>query len=170
VIVLTPFRAQRALIRAMLKAGEARKVRVSTVHRAQGSEHHTVLFDPAQGDNDFLRTDDAERLINVALSRAKARLVVFLSAGDRKNKLFDGVATIFENAHRVDGASDICDYMGRPDFPDCCIGKVVKLSRFSGEVLEVLEAGEKFTFKDFRSGQTKTFKTEAVRTNCRGRD
>lgn len=167
VIVLTPFRAQRALIRAMLKSGETRKVRVSTVHRAQGSEHHTVLFDPAHGDNDFLRTDDAERLINVAFSRAKARLIVFLSAGDRKNKLFGSVATVFENAHRMDDARDICDYSNRPDFPGCCIGKVVKWSRFVGEILEVLEGEEKFIFKDFRSGQTKAFSTEAVRRYCR---
>lgn len=90
-MVLTPFRAQRALIRGLLKRlaeergnQEIKKVRVSTVHRAQGMECHTVFFDPVAGESEWLKSPEMACLINVALSRAQARLVVHLSEGDRK--------------------------------------------------------------------------------------
>lgn len=85
ILVLTPFRAQRALIRSFLRRAGHRQVAVSTVHRAQGRECHTVLFDPVKGDSPFLQTESAQQLINVALSRAKARLVVFLTRGPKKS-------------------------------------------------------------------------------------
>lgn len=53
-VVLTPFRAQRTLIKAMLFGSGLGKIRVSTVHRAQGTECLVVLFDPVQGSNQFL--------------------------------------------------------------------------------------------------------------------
>jgi len=54
IIILTPFRAQRALIRQKLRQAHLRHVTVSTVHRSQGSERHTVIFDPTDGGNEFL--------------------------------------------------------------------------------------------------------------------
>ncbi|MGH7963961.1 MAG: AAA domain-containing protein, partial [Candidatus Binatia bacterium] len=41
ILVLTPFRAQRALIRSFLATAGYKQVTVSTVHRARGSERHT---------------------------------------------------------------------------------------------------------------------------------
>ena len=70
--------------RRLLKLGLS-GVSVSTIHRAQGSERHTVLFDPVKGASKWLCSDDGRRLINVAISRAKARLIIPLSRGDRKN-------------------------------------------------------------------------------------
>ena len=72
VIVLTPFRAQRTLLRQRLSAHGVKNIKVSTVHRAQGSEAPVVIFDPADGANHFLLTEEAKRLINVALSRASS--------------------------------------------------------------------------------------------------
>ena len=46
-----------------------------------GSEKSTVFFDPVLGTHQAL----TDRLINVALSRAKARLVVAFSKGDLAN-------------------------------------------------------------------------------------
>ena len=92
IIVLTPFRAQRILIRKILHGIGLKKVQVSTVHRAQGSERHTVIFDPVDARRDFLNekmNSDAPRLINVAISRAKAHLIVLLSDGDRSNRIMD---------------------------------------------------------------------------------
>ena len=44
VFVLTPYRAQRGLIKNFLRNAGQAKVPVSTVHRAQGSKYHTVYF------------------------------------------------------------------------------------------------------------------------------
>ncbi|MCW7553937.1 DNA2/NAM7 family helicase [Endozoicomonas gorgoniicola] len=90
ILVLTPFRAQRALIKMKLKEVELGKVHVSTVHRSQGSEYHTVIFDPVDGAHNFFI--GRESLINVAISRAKARLVVMLSNTDIENELFHRMA------------------------------------------------------------------------------
>jgi hypothetical protein len=91
-LVLTPFRAQRSLIKGMLRhladdlgKPDLKKVKVSTVHRAQGMECHTIFFDPVSGDSEWLKSPEMACLINVALSRAQARLVVHLSDGDRRN-------------------------------------------------------------------------------------
>lgn len=75
VLVLTPYRAQRALIKTFLRNAGLNKVRASTVHKAQGSECHTVIFDPvvASGQKLLGHPEEGPRLINVALSRAKAR-------------------------------------------------------------------------------------------------
>ena len=88
ILILTPFVAQRKLIRQKLKAANLGHVRVSTVHAAQGSERHTIIFDPVKGDSWFLRKPDTgPRLINVAVSRAQGCLVLLLSRGDRKHPI-----------------------------------------------------------------------------------
>lgn len=81
IAVLTPYRAQRTLIRKKLQDVGIRGVQVSTVHRAQGSEKRTIFFDPVLGTHRAV----TDQLINVALSRAKARLVIALSSGDLRN-------------------------------------------------------------------------------------
>lgn len=85
ILVLTPFRAQRALLKRLLMGGEARRIRVSTVHRSQGAEASIVIFDPVEAAGSFLNSDNGRRLINVAASRAKAHLVLTLSATDLQN-------------------------------------------------------------------------------------
>lgn len=89
ILVVTPFRAQRYRIRRRLQELGLGQVAVTTVHRAQGSERHTVLFDPVRGSSKFLMSDEGLRIINVAISRAKARLVITLSRGDRQNPILD---------------------------------------------------------------------------------
>jgi superfamily I DNA and/or RNA helicase len=85
ILVLTPFRAQRALIRALFKSGSLRAVRVSTVHRAQGSESKIVVFDPVDATSSFLNSKNGRRLINVAISRAQAHVIVVTNKKDRQN-------------------------------------------------------------------------------------
>jgi len=96
VLVLTPYRAQRGLIKTFLRNAGQAKVPVSTVHRAQGSEYHTVVFDPviATGGRLLGHPVEGPRLINVALSRAKARLVVILSVGDYANEYLRRIAHV----------------------------------------------------------------------------
>ena len=142
ILVLTPFRAQRTLIRTLLEGAGHRRVNVSTVHRAQGGERHTVIFDPADGDNNFLRTEDARRLVNVALSRAKARLVVILSPSDRQNPLFEEVATKIEHMDDDAATGVPVEWLTRlGDFPNNAVGRVVIINKRRGEVVEVT-AGE----------------------------
>jgi hypothetical protein len=78
VIVLTPYRAQRAEICQQLKAAGLDEKIVSTVHRAQGSERLVVIFDPVRPSSEFLNGPEGERLINVAISRAQARLFLLV--------------------------------------------------------------------------------------------
>jgi len=93
---LTPYRAQRGLIKTFLRNAGQTKVPVSTVHRAQGSEYHTVIFDPviATGEKLLGHPVEGPRLINVALSRAKARLVVIMSVGDYANEYLRRIAQL----------------------------------------------------------------------------
>lgn len=92
ILVLTPFRSQRVLLRQGMQRNGNPRVAVRTVHSSQGMEFDTIIFDPVAGSSNFLRGDDAERLVNVALSRAKARLIICLSDGDRQNPLFSRIA------------------------------------------------------------------------------
>lgn len=124
ILVLTPFRAQRALIRSMLRRSSVRGVSVSTVHKAQGSERHTVIFDPVQGSSDFLMTDDAHRLVNVAISRAKARLVLLVSPGDCANPIFSQVGVINAGREMSVNATHIREVIKRSDLAKHIIGKV----------------------------------------------
>ena len=86
-LILTPFRAQRALIRSMLRRYGSRGLRVSTVHRSQGTENKIVIFDPVDGGGSFLSGDTGRRLLNVAASRAQAHLVMTIGPGDLRNPL-----------------------------------------------------------------------------------
>jgi superfamily I DNA and/or RNA helicase len=163
ILILTPFRAQRTLIRTFVERAGCKRVKVSTVHRAQGSERHTVIFDPTQGNNNFLHTDDARRLVNVALSRAKARLVVLISPGDRENPLFDQIATKLEKKDvAVTAGIPIARLIALGNFPSNALGTVIQLNGMAGEIIEVLQEGKKFKFRDYNSGSVRTFLTTAV--------
>ena len=95
ILVLTPYRAQRTLLRAALKNAGYKRVLVSTVHRAQGSERNTVIFDPVHASTSFLNNRDlGPRLMNVALSRAKARLFVIASRENLLNPVIRQIAGI----------------------------------------------------------------------------
>lgn len=95
VVVLTPYRAQVALLRSMLRRDHG-QISVSTVHRAQGSERTLVIFDPVDASSTFFNGPEGDRLINVAISRAKAHVVIPYHANDLKKpamKEMHGIAT-----------------------------------------------------------------------------
>jgi hypothetical protein len=157
IIVLTPFRAQRALIRHCMQAhGVPDAVRVSTVHRAQGSEAPVVLFDPADGRQPFLQTEEAQRLINVALSRAQAKVVLYLSAGDLTNRL---LAPIVQRQRLARDARDVVP-LGRlaaaPEFPRNAVGRRVSAGRVTGEVAGVSPDGRQLWLVNERTGIRQT--------------
>jgi DNA replication ATP-dependent helicase Dna2 len=123
-LVLTPYRSQRVGIRERLRDLSIREVQVSTVHRAQGSERHTVIFDVTKGDTAFLRDSDAWRLVNVALSRAKARIVLLLSDWDQTTPLFALIAWMIENRRRPYPVERLAV---EPEFPRNARGKWVRI-------------------------------------------
>lgn len=84
VVVLTPFRSQRALISEFFR-NRKMKVDVSTVHRAQGSERKIVIFDPVSAQGPFINSPAGWRLLNVAFSRAQTHLILPLSSTDFQN-------------------------------------------------------------------------------------
>lgn len=85
ILILTPFRAQRALLRTFLKKGGSMEVRLSTIHRSQGSESKIVIFDPVDASSKFLNREEGMRMINVALSRAQAHAIVVVNKLDLQN-------------------------------------------------------------------------------------
>jgi superfamily I DNA and/or RNA helicase len=124
ILVVTPFRAQRALIRYRLKQNRIRDVAVSTAHRAQGGERHTVIFDPVVGGEEFLQGEAGRRLINVAVSRAMARLVIIASEDDlASNAILRALVAAFEPETR-DG-TPICQFVHREGFPQNAVGRRV---------------------------------------------
>jgi hypothetical protein len=165
IIGLTPFRAQRALLRALL-IREGLRVKVSTVHRAQGSESPVVFFDPVQGGNSFLHGEEARRLINVALSRAQGKLVLLLSAGDGQNPLFKEIFNIVWLSRSSQEATDICDYYRQPDFPQCALGKTVRIKSHIGKVTEILDGGARFVLLNSQTGKEQTFVVGYLRNLC----
>ncbi len=157
VVVLTPFRAQRAMLRMMLSARRAKGVQVSTVHRAQGSERAIVIFDPVDGSGEFLFGDAGNRLINVAISRAKAQVVMFLSQADRQNRT---LRRIYELARAPEEACvpTLRAFIGRKDFPACLRGKVVRVGETAGEVVGLEKDGEVIVIACRETGNHRRFK------------
>jgi len=72
---------------------KVRRVRVSTVHAPQGAEMHTIIFDPVKGNSRFLTNpENGERLLNVAISRAQACVVLLASIGDLEHPLLCAIS------------------------------------------------------------------------------
>lgn len=152
-IVLTPFRAQRALIRQRLAAaGVDDGVRVSTVHRAQGSEAPVVFFDPADGTQPFLRTDEARRLLNVALSRAQAKVVIYLSPADLTNEVLAPIVQRLRLAGDAREAVPLSTLARAADFPFNTRGLRIAAGRLVGEVDRIAADGARFWVIHEKSG------------------
>ena len=166
-IVLTPFRAQRALIRQCLaEHGLPDIVKVSTVHRAQGSESPAVLFDPVDGTQPFLRTDEARRLVNVALSRAQAKVIVFLSTSDAANPLLAPLVQRLRLAGDVRAAVPLEQLARQADFPANALGRRVRAGRHVGEVVRMSPDGRQFWLVNERSGAEQPIDTEFWRARA----
>jgi len=167
IIVLTPFRAQRALIRRKLDArGVPESVKVSTVHKAQGSEAPLVMFDPVDGTQPFLQTAEARRLLNVALSRAQAKVVVFLSSADITNPLFAAIAQRLRLASDAREAIPLARLAAAPDFPRNAVGRRVQAGRHVGEVSRTSPNGLQFWLVNERTGAEQAIDTEFWRAKA----
>jgi len=168
-IVLTPFRAQRALIRQRLRArGVPEEVKVSTVHRAQGSEAPVVLFDPADGAQPFLQTEEAQRLVNVALSRAQAKVIVYLSPADATNPLLAPIVQRMRLAGDVREAVPLLALARHAEFPANALGRRVVAGRHTGEVCGLSPDGSQFWMVNERTGARQLFDAAFWRGRAQG--
>lgn len=159
-IVLTPFRAQRALIREALRArGLPEALRVSTVHRAQGSEAPVVLFDPADGAQPFLHGEAAQRLLNVALSRAQAKLVVFVSPADAAGEFLAPLVRKLRLAADPRPATPLEALARLPGFPASAVGRRVAAGRHVGELARASADGREFWLINEKTGVEQRFDT-----------
>lgn len=88
VAVITPYRAQVAAIKRLLRdtrrpgAPEELLVHVGTIHTFQGSERDVVIWDLVENRRHkigrLFRGDSGSRLSNVAITRAKGKLIVLV--------------------------------------------------------------------------------------------
>lgn len=159
--VLTPYRAQRALIRNVLYRQGLKAVSVSTVHRAQGGEKRVVLFDPVEAGSKFLNGELGDRLLNVALSRAMARVFVFLSEGDMTNRRVAQIAALANSirnpASRLAEMS-LAELLRLHGAGADAIGKVIRIGNTVGEVKAFERSGEVVLVRCRQTGGLRRFK------------
>ena len=167
IVVLTPFRAQRALIRRRLREHGVHHVKVSTVHRAQGSEVPVIIFDPAEAANPFLLSDEAKRLMNVAFSRAQAKVVLMHSPGDSANPLIDQAIHRVRLQAGARSVTQIEDLVQNTDFPTCTLGKFVQIGKHFGEVCAISRDGSVLTMRNANTGAEQTFMVNVLRAKGR---
>lgn len=167
IVVLTPYRAQRTVIRGTLRRRHISDVKVSTVHRAQGSESHTVIFDAVMVNNDFFdERMGGPTLINVALSRAKARLVLIASASDLEYEWIARVSTVLEHQDEPrDAALPLEEIVFDDRFPASFVGTVVRFKDWVGSIGTSSDL-DCFEFHDHRTGKIRKLKLETVRRIC----
>jgi superfamily I DNA and/or RNA helicase len=94
VAIITPYVDQARAIRARLKEragdeGEGRRIECSTVHRFQGQERDVIILDTVDAEpmkpgvllSERGAHSTAQNLINVAISRARGKLIVVADVG-----------------------------------------------------------------------------------------
>lgn len=95
---MTPYRAQNSLIHKLIADKESvdrkfKSVIPASVHRFQGREDELIIFDLVEGPMRQIRwlagefDTDATRLINVAITRARAKIVLIANLKYLKEKL-----------------------------------------------------------------------------------
>ena len=95
--IVTPYRKQSKLLQNLINDASLKElVRVGTVHKFQGLEFDVVIFDTVESPDippriDFIaggKGTDALRLINVALTRARHKLIIVANAKHVRNARF----------------------------------------------------------------------------------
>ena len=81
-------------------------------------------------------------MINVAISRAQARVFVIASEENLKNKCLHRIAGVIEGYEDAKEARPIGEFLDRLDFPACVVGKTVALVKSTGEQLICEDQGD----------------------------
>ena len=103
VAIITPYADQARTIRGLLKdhAEDAESIECSTVHRFQGRECDVVILDTVDAEpmrpgvllNERGLNSSALKLVNVALSRARGKLIIVADVAFFKARAPDGVVS-----------------------------------------------------------------------------
>jgi superfamily I DNA and/or RNA helicase len=112
--IVTPYRAQVNELNSLITKREwpklfTEKIKVGTIHSFQGSETDLLIFDLVESKHTKLGRlymhETGERLVNVAISRAKSKLIIVgdikainMNAGS--NNVRQKVFKVFENLKR----------------------------------------------------------------------
>lgn len=159
--VVTPFRAQRDLLRKALWKFDLKRVSVSTVHKAQGGEKRVVLFDPVEAGSKFLNGQLGDRLLNVALSRAMAKLFLFISDGDMNNRRVAQIVSLTNAINDPKSRTSemtLTDLLRQHGFGAGAIGKVIQVGATVGEVQAFERSGEVVVVRCRQTGDIRKFK------------
>jgi hypothetical protein len=142
-----------------------------------------VIIDPVAGDSPFFTDiDECRRLVNVAISRAQARVILLLSQEDCRNPVladlwrridpgrFPGVPASNQRATRTaafdpDEAVDICTLVGHPDFPRSAMNRVVYIKDIVGRITKV-DGKSKFTVTTMQPKKDRVFVSSDVKAAC----
>jgi hypothetical protein len=111
-----------------------------------------VLFDPADGAQPFLHGEEAQRLLNVGLSRAQAKLVLFVSPTDAASPLLAPLMQRLRLAGDTRAATPLLALARQPDFPANTVGQRVSAGRHEGEVARLSADGQSFWLVNARTG------------------
>jgi superfamily I DNA/RNA helicase len=81
-LFITPFKAQANAVSKLLAQWKANTWEASTVHSQQGAESDIVIFDTVNAGNVTWPVHEWQRLVNVALSRAREAVIVLASRSE----------------------------------------------------------------------------------------
>lgn len=119
--IITPYAAQTRLIRAIIqdyKYQNTTAVSCATVHQFQGSECNTIIFDAVES-YPFKRpgwlvskneNSSVTRLINVALTRARAKFITVANAKFWENKFHETQHTYYNLLKHIKTNNTVIDY------------------------------------------------------------
>ena len=143
VLILTPFRKQVRTLRKVQSTPPYNliKAKIGTIHSSQGSEASIVIFDPVDVNHPLLNNESSTQLINVALSRAKSKLIIMLSPSDRKHPLFSKIIDII-NRHANRPVVPIAEVLACADYMTSGVGKRIWIRDDVGEITEFMRTGK----------------------------
>lgn len=97
ILILTPFRAQRAALDKRMRERGIPQTEVRTLHSFQGSEARIVILDPVSPRSNFVNDEDGKRLLNVGMSRAQGQLIVILQRDFTGNEVLRNLRKQFSD-------------------------------------------------------------------------
>lgn len=168
ILIVTPFHAQRKLISEALHRDNLKKIKVSTIYSEQGGEALVVIFDPVNGCHSMSSGIEGLQSVNVALSRAKAKLILTLSKGDKANPVFDQIDVIVAR-HADREPKPIAEVLSHPQYITQAIGQRVDINGQVGEITEFSRDGAIMWLVVESTGAEITLSTDTLRaTSMRG--